>query len=129
LRSFSSYVAFSQYLGSLSAAVVSMEEWAASAVEWVGLATEALLARDFAGVVGEDIGAHTIRGTALAFRATGVTTALGGVILIIMDSLIIILTRLIHTHFLILTHIMVTGMCTPGPIILTARSQMEGHFI
>lgn len=107
------------------AAVVSM-------AEWVVFTAGALSAQDIAEAGGEDTVAVTFQGTALgtglAFQATGLIMAPDGVILTTV-TLIIILTRVIHTHFPILTRIMAPGMCTPDPIGLTAHMQMEGRFI
>jgi hypothetical protein len=115
------------------AAVVSM-------AEWVVFTAAALSAQDIAEVGGEDIAevggedivAGTFQGTALAsgldFPAIGLITDPDGVILTTV-ILIIILRRSIQPHRLILTPILATGMCTPHPIRLTARTQMEGRFI
>jgi hypothetical protein len=104
----------------------------ASMAEWVGFTEGALLAQDFAEAAGEDTVEATSQGTALvsglAFPATGLITVPDGVILTTV-ILIIILTRLIQTQFLIRIHIMATGMYTPDPIKPTAQRQMGGRFI
>src|SRR5580698_8810527 len=107
--------------------------------EWVVFTAAVLSAQDIAEVDGEDIAevggedtvACTFQGTALAsgldFPAIGLITDPDGVILTTV-ILIIILRRSIQPHRLILTPILATGMCTPHPIRLTARTQMEGRF-
>ena len=113
------------------AAVVFTVAAAVSMGEWVGFTAAALFARVFAEAAGEDTVAATIQGTALAsglgFPATGLITVPDGVILTTVIP--IILTRLIHTQFLIRIHIMATAMCTPAPISPTAHKQMGGRFI
>jgi len=111
------------------AAVVFTVVAAVSMGEWVGFTAAALFARVFAEAAGEDTVAATIQGTAsgLGFPATGLITVPDGVILTTVIP--IILTRLIHTQFLIRIHIMATAMCTPAPISPTAHKQMGGRFI
>ena len=93
----------------------------ASMVEWVGFTAGAAgedtvaaggSARADTVAAGADTVAATIQGTGLVFPVTGLITVPDGVILTTV-ILILILTRLIHTQFLIRIHIMANAYTGP----------------
>jgi len=115
-------------------AVGFVVEWAGSMVEWVDSVVAVMSAQDFvADSFTQDLGdtAATIQGidlsSGLATPIGQATVQDGGILTTVIPRTI--LTRIIRTHTLTLTHIVTPGMLTMHPTKPRARKQMENRFI